>query len=289
MGLSSNAVNLIILASLIAGFIVLCNIWLKFKSIKVIRNNKNLTKEEMQVKVEQLKIVQKVASLTETKVEKLVRLSGNPMKLSPAIFAAVSYILPVILLFVAFLFYIANQASMTYFMVMVAVICFWYPTYHYKEQVRMREQAWFKIQQHIFKIEEELASNGYKKSLLNVAIYLKSVGETELAAGLEHMVELWPKSDEETQKAITEFEYQYPFDIPRDLFVLLINAEDSGISAASRLEAFKRTVVMKYQKFADEVLSKIPATATCLSLPFLMISVVVAMLVPAIVQLMEMF
>ena len=73
MGLSSNTVNLIILASLIVGFIVLCNIWMKFKSIKVIRNNKNLTKEEMQVKVEQLKIVQKVASLTETKVEKLVR------------------------------------------------------------------------------------------------------------------------------------------------------------------------------------------------------------------------
>ena len=105
----------------------------------------------------------------------------------------------------------------------------------------------------------------------------------------EKMVELWPKGPEDVMHSLEEFEYMYPFEIPKDLFSLLINAESSGLPPTTRIDAFKRTVVMKYQKYAEGVLNKIPATATCLSLPFLMLSCVVALLIPNLVQMMSLF
>ena len=284
---NENIVSLIILFFMLSGFIFLINLYIKFKNIKVIKNNSSLSKEEMQVKIEQIEIVKKISMLTESRIERLVRLSGNPFNLTPAVFSALIYIVPVIS-FIAFLIaYIAGESSLMILFIIISFLSFWYPQYLYSERIKSRGNSWFKIQQHIFKIEEELNSNDYKKSLINVSQYLKSIGEDELSSGLEHMVDLWPDSDSDIMESLKEFEKLYPFDIPKDLFNLLVNSERSGLSASKRLKTFKGTIIMKYQKYAEGVLNKIPSTATVASLPFLMFSVIIAMIIPRVFDLMR--
>lgn len=289
MKLNNNAVTLVTLAGLIIAFFSLLYLYIKFKQIKVVRNNKNLSKEEMQVKIEQLKIINEVSKISQSKMERLVRLSGNPLGLTPAIFTAIIYIVPALCALIGLWFSLIGEDTFCYFMIVIGILCFWYPPYHYKEKIRARENAWFKIQQHLYKLSEELESNDYKKALLNVSTYLFSIKEDELARGLAYMVEKWPDKAEDINAATEEFEYYYPFEIARDLFVLLLNAEQSGVSSTQRIESFKGTVIMKYNKFADKELSRIPAITTCLSLPFLMLSCIVALLVPAIINMLQYF
>ncbi len=277
--------QIILLAGLFMFIIISTLILLiKFHNIKVIpTNNKNLTNEELQLKIEQLKIIRAVNKLNNKEVEDMLRLSGNPMHLTPTLFTAFKYLSPVACAIVAIYSYFLNgDMSISVIAIALGIILFWYPTYQCKKIIEERRSKWSKIYSYLWRIQNDLSVNDVPKVCLNMKSYFASIGEFELANGFNSYFECFPDKFENSDRAIEKLKEVYPFDIAVDFYEILLQSWGTSLNCDDRIDNFYKNAVMKYEKYANKVLSGVSATATLISLPFLMVSILIIILLPAL-------
>lgn len=257
--------------------------------IVISRQYGKMTKENFEEQLEDIQIIRKMEELEKkSDLDRLFRLSRNPWGFSKATWCLLKYGGLAVAIVVAICVYMLTQ-DITYSIIAVifGFFAYAYPTSHYKGLIEDRERAWNKIQSHIWRVSNSLDTNDSKKVCVEMKDYFTKIGEVELAAGFEAFYELWPDSFEEIPIAQKKFEDYFPFEIPKSLYFILLECWRNASPAGERLENFKKTCKMKYDAFSNELLSNVPTKATTYSLPFLLLSVLVAIGVPAVLNIME--
>lgn len=256
--------------------------------ITIKTDNIELNKDNFEDYLEDLSIVKSFQAFEKNNIETLLRVSGNPYKFSKLTWCLVKFGVPIAAVIVSFVIYaFTNDVTYAAIPILFGVMAFVYPTYYYKQLILDRERMWNKIHSHIWRISNSLDDNGPKKVCIEMRDYFESVNETELALGFETFYELWPDDPDNIPEALENLNRNFPFDIPKDLYGILLECWRNTATATERLESFKATCELKYEKYSNELLSKVPSTATMYSLPFLLISVMAAILFPALLDILE--
>lgn len=261
----------------------------KAEKIIIAKNDKNLTDDQVKEKIEQLELMGWIAKMQKNEsVEKLLRLSKNPYNFTVLTFNLVRYVVPVLCLIGAFLGYLFGMPTIGLALILiVAFLCFFYPNYYCKDCIKEREKKWMRLFRHIWRIKNSLETDDHKKVCISMAKYLSSIGETELSEGFEAYYNLWPENDSDTESALIEFEKDYPFQIAKDFYFVLLETWRSQISANERLDNYREVITQKYEEYCNIELSSLSSKATLFSLPFLLIGAIVAIIVPNILSLID--
>lgn len=251
-------------------------------------DHKDINKENLEDYVEQLELIKIFQQLEERDRETLFRVSRNPFNFTPVTWVLVKYFLSVFFVLLAFLTYgVFEEILVSGVCIVAAAFAFFYPTSHYKNIIKDRERSWNKMYSHVWRLSNMLDDYDPKKTCINMRDYFEKIGEDELALGFEAFYEMWPENQDEIPNTLEEFNRYFPFEVPKDLYYVLLECWRNNATANDRLEAFRKNCELRYEKFSNELLSKVPSKATMLSLPFLMISVMAAILFPALLKIME--
>lgn len=117
--------------------------------------------------------------------------------------------------------------------------------------------------------------------------YFYSIGENELAEGFDAFYDNFPEDTREIEKCTRNLDLVYPFSIPKSLFNLIVECSQYQQSATERLDKFKSSIVLSYQRKSEDVLSKVATKTTVMTLPFLLIMVFLALLWPSFTNYMN--
>ena len=278
----SNNIALIVLFSLI----IIAIATLIKVAISIRKDKMGVNKDNMDEYVQDLRIMKTFEKLEKNNIENLIKVSGNPYHFNKFTWCLVKYIIPLFLIILSFVVYAFTEDLLYVFGILFfSFAIYWYPTKYYKDLVKDRERTWNKIHSHIWRISNSLDTNDSKKVCMEMKEYFDKIGEKELADGFEYFYELWPTEPEQIPETLAEFQKQFPFQIPKDLYSILLESWRNSVSSADRLESFRKTCELKYDKYSNDLLSKVPTTATMYSLPFLLVSVMAAILFPALLNI----
>lgn len=274
---------------LILTIVSLIYVYRLFKRIPKVKNpDGTISEPDLETKLEQVRFLKIFNKFNNEGLDYLLRVSRNPYHFTPTTFILIKYPCAILCVILALIVYACTTDPLyTGFLVLAGVLCFWYPTYYYKDLIKQRERSWNKIYSYIWRIDNDLETNDPKKMCIDMRDYLLDLGEIEMSQGFNYFYECWPENPERANQAIEEFAKEFPFQLPKDLFFVILETWKNATSASQRLENYRRTAILKYEKFSNNILSKVPSTATMYSLPFLLISVMIAILLPAVLDIMK--
>lgn len=257
------------------------------KALVVLKQTEEgITPDNLADYINQLEIIRLFQSLDKSDLDTLFRVSRNPWNMTKLIWILIKYVGTPVAVGAAVLAYgIFGEILVSVVLLVVAGFCLFYPTGHYKAIIKERERAWNKMYSHVWRISNLLDDYDPKKCCIEMRDYFNKVGEGELAYGFEAFYEMWPEDFNSIPEAMEEFALYFPFEIPKDLFYVLLECWRNSSPANERLDNFRKNCELRYEKFSSELLSKVPSRATMLSLPFLMISVMAAILFPALLNI----
>ena len=259
------------------------------KALVVIKSmDKGVSRENLEDYIEQLEVIKTLSALERQDLDSLFRVSRNPWNFNKTTWILLKYVASICLLIMAILSYgVFKDILITGVLGLATFFAYWYPTSHYKNVIVERERSWNKMYSHVWRISNLLDDYDPKKVCVEMKDYFEKIGESELALGFSAFYDMWPDDFNSIPEALEEFEKYFPFDIPKDLFFVLLECWRNSSPANERLDNFRKNCELRYEKFSNEVLSKVPSKATMLSLPFLMISVMAAILFPALLNILK--
>lgn len=286
---TTDKINLIIFSAVIIFFIVMIiiakkNIKTYKRSIKqnydAFISNKKISKWGQNALVDYL-------SQDDEKNKKLTKLfdnARNPWGITPGIFRAMRITGLSVGIILAIICYITFDASYSVFGILIAALSWFYPMYYYKSVAKEREEEWDKIYEYIWVIKHTTMLYDAKKSCMEIGKYIANHCEyKEIVRGFKEFYEYWyPK---EKSEFITRF---YNFSIPKEIFNILFQMEASGHVPEDELDNLRTFAVNKQSAKAKVTLSKVVQYATLFSLPFLMASLIIAIIIPMIFDVMRM-
>lgn len=274
---------------LILTMVSLIYVYRLFQKVPKIKNpDGTLSEPDIETKLEQVRFLKIFNKFNNEGLDYLLRVSKNPYHFTPTVFLGIKYVCSILCVIVGLMVYAAtNDGLYLGFFVLSGFLCFWYPTYYYQDLIRQRERSWNKIYSYIWRVDNDLETNDPKKMCIDMRDYLLDLGEIEMSQGFNYFYECWPETPERSNQSIEEFAKMFPFQLPKDLYFVILETWKNSTSASQRLENYRRTAILKYEKFSNNILAKVPSTATIYSLPFLLISVMVAILFPAVLDIMK--
>lgn len=204
--------------------------------------------------------------------------SKNPWGITPTIFRAMrtgTIIASLALAAFFFVFLGANKVAL--FVLIVGVVLWWYPLYYYKAIGKEREQEWDKIYEFIWVLKNSSMLYDAKKVCLETRDYIQEhyPHQKEIIEGFIDFHIHW--EDDEIPEYILKY---YNFPIPKELYTILYNMNISGQPPNQNLDNLRSFALNKHNKLIQKTLSQVPTKATIGTLPFLMFSVVIALLIP---------
>ena len=214
------------------------------------------------------------------KLEKLFNDAKNPWGITPTIFRGIRIILTVIFSFITiFSYFLFDKKLVMIFFFILTCISYFYPMYYYKTVAKEREQEWDKIYEFIWLIKYMAMINDSKKVFIETKNYIASnyPQYKEIITGLSDFSKYWDEKD------IPDYiKKYYDFSIPKELYVIMFNMANTGVYPGKNLDNLRTYAINKHNGLIQSILSTVPSKATVFSLPFLMLSVVVALLIPMI-------
>lgn len=167
-------------------------------------------------------------------------------------------------------------------LVLSGVLTFWYPKYYYKAIGNEREMEWNKLYEFLWVVKHNSSMYGPKRTFLEVKNYIESNApqNKEMIQGFTDFYENW--EDDRIPEYITLY---YSFSVPRELYQILFNSGRTGVSGEESLNALRKFIINAQDLQVNKVLSSVSGKATIFSLPFLMFSVILGLMVPLIVQI----
>ena len=162
------------------------------------------------------------------------------------------------------------------------ILCFWYPKYYYKALGDEREQEWSKMYEYIWVLKNNLTLFDPAKAYMNTKMYIQehAPNNKELIQGFDDFYKYWDV------KGIDPYiEQYYNFSITREITQIVFNMSKTGIFPEESLSSLRQFIIDEQDRKVEKILGGVASKATMFSLPFLMISVILALLVPMIMQL----
>ena len=227
----------------------------------------------------------KINNESRGKWEKLFNDSKNPWGMTPTVFRAIRVTLTIVFLILSIISFFLFEGNMiAFFFVILTGLSWFYPTYYYKAIAKEREQEWDKMYEFIWLIKYGLMMYDAKKVFIETRKYIESnyPQYEEIITGLSDFGLYW------NEKEIPEYiKKYYNFSIPKELYTIIFNMVNSGHFPEDNLNSLKEYAINKHNGLIQSVLSNVASKATVFSLPFLMLSVVVALLIPMITTFIE--
>lgn len=168
----------------------------------------------------------------------------------------------------------------------IGIMCFWYPLYYYKAIGNEREAEWNKSYEFIWVIKHNIMLYDPAKAFMNVKMYIEghSANNKEIIQGFDDFYKYW--NTEFIDEYISKF---YPFSVTREIYQIIFNMHKTGEFPEDSLNALRIFIINSQNLTVERTLSSVSGKATIFSLPFLMISVILALMVPLIFQVVKFF
>lgn len=247
----------------------------------------NLSSSNMVNNLNKSKMVNKVTPNAK-KNKHLIKLfdnAKNPWGLTPTIFQAIRILSLSLGSFLALMIFVMfNSWQIALLVLGLGILGWWYPLYYYKAIAKEREQEWDKIYEFIWVIKNSSVLYDAKKTCLETRDYIKlhAPQYEEIINGFNDFHEHW--DDDKIPDYILKY---YNFAVPKELYTLLFNMNITGIAPEQNLNNIRAFALNKHNNLIQSTLSGVPSKATLATLPFLMISVVLALLVPMVKTMLD--
>lgn len=219
--------------------------------------------------------------LTNKHLQEIFNRAKNPWKMTIPTFQIIRYGGLFLSLVVAVLFLIINK-QVSIFMTAIGILFVWYPMYYYKSIGSERETEWSKIYEYIWVLKHNLVIYTPEKAYMNTKLYIEehSPHNKEIIQGFYDFYQYWDNSQIDPY-----IEQYYPFSITREIVQIVFNMSKTGEFPEDSLNSLRAFIINQQDLMVTKILSSVTGKATIYSLPFLMISVILALMVPLVMQL----
>lgn len=250
-----------------------------------IRENEKRRKEAGKSIVDQLSATNlaEIAEnrLVDDKLDKIFNDSKNPWKITKGTFQLIrfgGFTFFAVVAIISSFFYI--EAAV--FCIGLAVLCVWYPMYYYTAIGNERKAEWNKMYEFVWVIKHNCMLYDPAKAFLNTRNYIAEHAphNKEIIQGFQDFYDHW--NDYEIDDYINKY---YSFAVPKEIYQIVFNMHKSGEFPDAQLNNLRQFIVNAQSLTVEKALSSVSGQATIYSLPFLMVSVIAALMVPMIMQI----
>lgn len=157
--------------------------------------------------------------------------------------------------------------------------------YYYKATGDEREAEWNKMYEFIWVIKHNIMLYDPAKAYMNVKMYIQEHAphDKEIIQGFTDFYEYW------SPEAIDPYiERYYPFSVPREITQILFNMNKTGEFPEDQLNSLRQFIINTQDLSVERTLSAVSSKATIFSLPFLMITIILCLMVPLVVEIVSM-
>ena len=222
-----------------------------------------------------------------SKWQKLFNNAKNPWGLTPTLFRAIRLGSIIIGLLISLLFYILMEGKQFVILgLIISGIGWWYPMYYYKEIAKERENEWDKMYEFIWVIKHSAWLYDAKKVCLETKKYIENhyPQYKELISGFNDFYNHWDERSNELPEFILKY---YNFPVPKEIYNILFQMQQTGNPPDQSLDNLRVFTLNRHKAKIQKCLSLVASKATIASLPFLMISIIIALLIPMILTVMQ--
>lgn len=214
---------------------------------------------------------------------KIFNRAKNPWRMTVATFQFIRYF-GLLLFTIVAICLIAVGMEFFIFSLGMGILCFWYPMYFYRETGNEREAEWNKVYEFIWVLKHNLMLYDVAKAFMNVKLYIKDHAphNKEIIQGFDDFYKYW--NTNEIDPYIERF---YPFSVTREIYQIAFNMNKTGEFPEESLNSLRSFIINAQNLTVEKTLSGVSGQATIYSLPFLMISVIVALMIPLVFQLLK--
>lgn len=220
-------------------------------------------------------------------LEKIFDRAKNPWGLTLGTFQLIRYGgLALFFTIAVVLFFLTRTTSYVVFSFGIGLLCFIYPMYYYKAIGNEREAEWNKFYEFIWVIKHNLMLYDPAKAYLNTKVYIQShcPHNKELIAGFDDFYKYW------NPEYIDEYiEKYYCFSVTREITQIVFNMHQTGDFPDEQLSSLRDFIVNQQNLTVETTLSTVSGKATVYSLPFMLVSVIIGLMIPLIFQVIEFF
>ena len=164
-------------------------------------------------------------------------------------------------------------------------LCWYYPMYYYRAIGDEREVEWNKMYEFIWVIKHNIMLYAPAKAFMNTKIYIQEHAphNLELILGFDDFYRKWS-----TDQIDPYVERYYPFSVPREITQIVFNMSKTGEFPEEELNSLRQFIINTQDLAVEKTLSGVSSKATIFSLPFLMVTVIICLMVPLVIQIVNM-
>lgn len=161
------------------------------------------------------------------------------------------------------------------------LLAWWYPSYYYKAIGEEREAEWNKMYQFIWILKNNLTLYDPKQAFQNTHDYIAEnfPNDKELIQGFQDFADYY--STDGIHPYVKQF---YPFSTSKEIVQIAFNSQNTGTSPDQQLDQLRDSTLNQQDKYVIKTLATVSSQATIASLPFMLISMILALMVPMIMQ-----
>lgn len=220
------------------------------------------------------------------KLEVIFNRAKNPWGMSLATFQFIRWGCSTLLFAIGLPMFLFAPWQVPVSICMVGGLCWYYPMYYYKAIGDEREAEWNKMYEFVWVIKHNIMLYDPQKAYMNVKTYIQehTPHNKEIIQGFDDFYRLW--HDDEIDPYIEQY---YPFSVPREITQILFNMHRTGDFPEQQLNSLRQFIINAQDLTVEKILSTVSTKATSFSLPFLMITVIISLMVPLLFQIIQMF
>lgn len=221
----------------------------------------------------------------ESELRKIFYRAKNPWNMTIATFQFIRFF-GLIVFGIAALIFIGIFYQVGLLFAGCAILCFWYPMYYYKALGDEREAEWSKFYEFVWVLQNNLTLYDPAKAYINTKLYIESHAphDKEIIQGFQDFYDHW--NPNAIDDYITKY---YDFSITREITQIVFNMHQTGDFPEDSLHNLRKFIIQQQDLTVKKIISGVAGQATLFSLPFLMISVILALMVPMLMQLINYF
>lgn len=218
-------------------------------------------------------------------IEKIFNRSKNPWNMTVATFQFVRYGGLILGLVIAIIFLPINK-NISLLMIIIGALFIFYPLYYYTAIGNEREAEWNKMYEFVWVIKHNIMLYDPAKAYMNTRMYIQEHAphNKEIIQGFEDFYKYW--NNEEIDEYIKKY---YSFSVPREITQIIFNMNKTGDFPEDSLNALRNFIINAQNLTVEKTLSTVSGKATVFSLPFMMFSVILVLMIPMGFQLLQYF
>lgn len=253
------------------------------KEIKKKAKEGNEEAKSLLEKLNQSSIVVLLQRLSGSELKEIFYKAKNPWGITPGIFQLIRFG-GAALCAIASAFCLFIDINISIFILGIAVLFVWYPMYFYKATGKEREEEWNKMYEFIWVLKHNAMLYDPAKTFLNTTKYIQEHAphDKEIIQGFKDFYDNW--NEEEIPEYIHKY---YSFPVPKEIYQIIFNMYKSGEFPEDQLNSLRTFIVNHQNLTVEKTLSGVSGKATIYSLPFMMVSVIVALMIPMVFQLIQ--